>query len=335
MRNYLRIPRIMLYLLLVTCSVTIPACRRSEVPGDSPTPTKVRIGYQALSSSWTFFVANERLPGREKSFFEEEGLDVEEVRFDSSNTAMEAMLSGQIATDSATTMTVLFNVEEKSPGSLKCFGFQMHTSTQFLESFIARKGSQIRGYNDLRGRKVGVFPGSLNTQITKLLVQSYMDPEKDVTIVQMLPPVQLQALTQGEVDALISYEPTTTLAVTKGVAEVVEHSPWAKHLFEPFPVAAYCFTSNYLDKQPDNARKIARAWARAMQFVKENPSVAAQTIPKYTGIPLGVAPRLNQPLQQTSAEVDRAAVRKLGELYLKFGVTAQPVKADEIYYQQP
>ena len=236
---------------------------QSKTVGD---PIKVKIGYQALASSWAFFVANEKLPGRDKSFFEEEGLQVEAIQFDSSNRAAEAMLRGDIVTDSATTMTVLLNIEESSPGTLKCFGFQMHTKSEFLESFIASKGSGIQGYGDLKGKKIGVFPGSLNQEITKLLLKDYLDPEKDVEIVQMAPPIQLQAITLGQVDALISYEPTTSLALKQGVAELVEDSPWARNIFEPFPVATYCFTAQYIRKEPETAKKIARAWGKAIDL---------------------------------------------------------------------
>jgi len=293
---------------------------------------RVRIGYQALASSWAFYVANERLNGS-RSFFEQVGLEVEPVKFDSSNSAMAAILAGKIATDSATTMTVLANIEERAPGTLKCFGFQIHTPAHFLESFIARRESSIRGYADLKGKKVGVFPGTLNTEITKLLVRPFMDSEHDVTILQMAPTVQVQALARGDVDALISYEPTTTLAVTKGIARVVEDSPWAKHLFNPFPVAAYCFSTQYLKTNPREARAIAQAWARGMRFTQDNPAVAARVIPKYTGISLDIARLLNQPLQQDSTEVDRKSINQLMSLYLKFGLISKPVDGNKIYYQ--
>ena len=293
-------------------------------------PIKVKIGYQALASSWAFFVANEKLPGRDQSFFEEEGLQVEAIQFDSSNRAAEAMLLGEIVTDSATTMTVLLNIEDSYPGTLKCFGFQVHTKSEFLESFIASKGSGIQSFGDLKGKKIGVFPGSLNQEITKLLLKDYLDPEKDVEIVRMAPPLQLQAITSGQVDALISYEPTTSLALKQGVAELVEDSPWARNIFEPFPVATYCFTAQYIRKEPETAKKIARAWWKAINFIHSNPAQAAKTIPVYTKIDPALAGELNQPAQQTSTEVDRQAVQKLADLYYSFGLVSKKIDTSDI-----
>lgn len=295
-------------------------------------PIEVKIGYQALASSWAFYVANEKLPDREQSFFEEEGLQVEAIQFDSANRAAEAMLRGDVVTDSATTMTVLLNIEESSPGTLKCFGFQMHTKSEFLESFIARKGSGIQGYGDLKGKKIGVFPGSFNQAITKLLLKDYLEPEKDIKIVQMSPPIQLQAITSGQVDALISYEPTTSLALKQGVAELVEDSPWARHIFEPFPVATYCFTSQYIRQQPETAKKIARAWWKAIDFIRSNPERASQTIPAYTKIDPALAEVLNQPAQQKSTEVDRQAIQKFADLYASLGLVSKKIDTNDIYF---
>lgn len=294
--------------------------------------TKLRIGYQPLASSWVFYVANAKLPGREKSFFEEEGLQVEPVRFDSANSAAESMLRGDIATDSAITMTVLFNIEDRSPGSLKCFAFQMHTKSQFLESFIAKKGAGIKGYADLKGKTIGVFPGSLNQLLTRILLKDYLNPEKDVTIVQMAPAIQLQAIALGQVDALISYEPTTSLALKQGLAEVVEDSPWAKHIFEPFPVAAYCFTTKFISENPQTASRIVRAWFKAIDYVRADPSSAANTITAYTGIEPDLARELRQPMQQKVTEVDRAAIQRLVDLFRRIDIISKTIDTSDIYY---
>ncbi len=315
-------------IIAVAASGLYYAARQST----TQTAHSVKIGYQALAGSWAFYVANEVLPGREKSFFAEQGLDVEAIRFDSSNNAAEAMLRGDIATDSATTMTVLFNIEERSPGTLKCFGFQVHTTTEFLESLIARKGSGIKGYGDLKGKKIGVFPGSLNQAITKLLLKDHLNPDIDVSIVRMTPPIQLQALTIGDVDALISYEPTTSIALAKGVAEIVEDSPWAKHIFEPFPVATYCFTTEYLNRHGETAQKIVRAWFKAIDYIRTNRDNASGTIPSYTEIEPSLAQKLNQPAQQKSTEVDRDAVQRLADLYLEFGIISRKIDTANIYY---
>lgn len=292
---------------------------------------EVKIGYQALAGSWVLYVANEKLPGRDQSFLAEEGLDVEALRFDSSNTAAEALLRGDIVTDSATTMTVLFNIEERSPDALKCFGFQVHTESEFLESFISGRSSGVSSYADLAGKKLGVFPGSLNQAISSLLLKDHLE-DGQVELVQMRPSLQLQALTSGQVDALISYEPTTSLAVKSGVAQVVEHSPWAKHLFEPFPVATYCFTSKFIAAEPEIAAKIARAWFRAIDYIRADPTSAAATIPIYTQIEPALARELNQPAQRKSTEVDREAVQRLADLYMSFGLISQPIDTSDIYY---
>ena len=243
------------------------------------------------------------------------------------------MLRGEIATDSATTMTVLFNIEERAPGSLQCFGFQVHTEEEFLESLIVRKNSGISGYADLAGKKIGVFPGSLNYAITELLLSKFIDPDSEsVDVVRMPPPVQLQAITLGEVDALISYEPTTSLALKNDVAELVEDSPWAKRIFSPFPVASYCFTTDYIAKSKGTADKIARAFFKAIDYIRSNRHEASATISKYTSIDPEIALSLRQPAQQKSTEVDRDAVDRLVELYRSFGVISKPVDASGIYF---
>jgi len=309
-----------LVVVVVAIAIIIVATRKKE-------PTAVKFGYQPVASNYPFFVA------LEKGFFEDEGLRVKPVKFQSSNTAAEAMVTGRIVSDASTTMTVLLGIEARSPGQLKAYAFQTHTKTDFLESIIVRKGAGIRSLSDLKGKKIGIFPGSFNKKITELVLKDFLDPEEDVTLVPMAPPLQLQALSSGQVDALVSYEPTTSIALEKGLAEVLEHAPWEKHVMDPFPAVAYCLPTKFIETNPDVARRIVRAMYKAIDYIRNHPVEAARTIPKYTPVERNLAAKLNQPLQQKADEVDRDAVQKVSDLLYSAGILEKKVETRNIYYE--
>ena len=97
-------------------------------------------------------------------------------------------------------------------------------------------------------------------------------------------------------------------------------------------MATYCFTTRFLEEQPETAEKITRAWFRAIEFIRTNPDEAAATIPIYTNIEPSLAKKLNQPAQQKSTEVDREAVQKVADLYQSFGIISKPIDTSGMFF---
>ncbi|WP_198037054.1 ABC transporter substrate-binding protein [Nocardia sp. BMG51109] len=86
------------------------------------------------------------------------------------------------------------------------------------EHIVVRAGSGITSWNDLRGKKIGVPPNSF---VEMLLRASLREAGVDVAGVELVPfagagPPLQTALRNGEVDALVAWEPNGATAITEG-----------------------------------------------------------------------------------------------------------------------
>jgi NitT/TauT family transport system substrate-binding protein len=88
---------------------------------------------------------------------------------------------------------------------------------------VAKAGTPIRAIADLRGRRVGIWPGSTQEVfILERLRQSGMSV-RDITAVRV-PFGEMHAmLARGEIDAYVGAEPGPGLSLSSGVGQLVEY----------------------------------------------------------------------------------------------------------------
>jgi NitT/TauT family transport system substrate-binding protein len=287
----------------------------------------VKIGYQPLASNVPFYVA------MEKGFFTDEGLKVEPVRFESANTAVEALLNNQIATDVVIPLFVIFSIEQNNPDQFRLYAFQSDTKEHTHEAFIVRKDSKITSLKDFKGKKIGCFPGAAAQAYIKIMLKNVLNENEDITIVPMPPQLQLQALENKQIDVLLAYEPTLTIALEKGVAKVILKSSFAKLLRDPFPVTAFPFTKKYVDENPKIARKIVNAFYKSFDYIKKNPLEANKTIVKYTNLDEKYVGKLNQLLQQKLGEISKKQIQDFADWHYEIGLLKKKIDVSGIFYK--
>jgi sulfonate transport system substrate-binding protein len=85
---------------------------------------------------------------------------------------------------------------------------------------LVRGGSGIAGWSDMRGRRIGIIRGSTDELIFRIaLAHNGIDMDKDTQVTTMQAPADLLlALRNGDVDAVVTYQPNTAQAESQGVA---------------------------------------------------------------------------------------------------------------------
>jgi len=109
--------------------------------------------------------------------------------------------------------------ESKFPGTFKVFGLQGGGIKVGLinDGLIVKPDSDIKSFADLRGKKLGHVPGIQWRTISRHMVRaSGLDPDKDVTLVDLAVGMQVPAVVGGSVDATLSLEPVGSVAVASG-----------------------------------------------------------------------------------------------------------------------
>lgn len=84
-----------------------------------------------------------------------------------------------------------------------------------------KKDSDIASIEDLKGKKVGLVVGSISQDFLDRLLQSVNLKTEDVELVNLSPGEQPQALENGDVDAITSWNPTLTKVQSDGIGTLL------------------------------------------------------------------------------------------------------------------
>jgi NitT/TauT family transport system substrate-binding protein len=140
-----------------------------------------------------------------KSYFKEEGLDVTIKEFDSGRLSLLAMLKGDEGIDisAAAPTPIMFNSFNRQDFSI----FATFAYAYEDIKVIANKDKGITTAADLEGKKIGTPMGTTGQFFTEtFLIYNAVSPS-DVELVNVAPSDLPPALNEGEVDAIVIWEP--------------------------------------------------------------------------------------------------------------------------------
>jgi NitT/TauT family transport system substrate-binding protein len=318
-------------LVLVIClaaavtlaGITLTSCGKPQ-PKLPAKPVSVPFAYQPFGSNLTFFVAVDR------GFFKKRGIDIQPEKIISANDAANAVVTARVAGNATVPLNVLLNIEENEPGTMKILMVKATSSKQWSDYLLVKKGSKIKSVADLKGRKVGGYPGSAQQTILKLVLGKFM-PEKDILTVELPPGTQLQALDSGQVAAMIAYDELAEAALSTGVAQVLEEDPIGKHIIDPLYGFPYVLSTQYAREHPGVARKLRDAMYEAADFIQTNDKEAREIMAKWVGTKPEIAAKVRLWNQVKAEDVDRKALQRLADIFYQNGVTKKRIDTSGLY----
>jgi NitT/TauT family transport system substrate-binding protein len=132
---------------------------------------------------------------------------------------------------------------------------------------IAKAGSPIRKFADLKGKKVGLQPGSTQDLVVmERLKQEGMKPA-DLQIVRLGLGEMHAALSRGDLDAYVGTEPGSSMSVMDGIGQLVEH-PYGTEIGDL--VTCMMANADVVKKDPRMVRDFVLTHARATEYLKAN-----------------------------------------------------------------
>lgn len=291
--------------LVITFSTTSSCSSTDE-------KTVVRIGYLNITASLPLFIAEE------KGFFNDEGITIESIPLATSNQLVDGLLTDNLHCFVEAAAVPVFLAEQKSPGKIKIFAASEITNESPFDALIVDDSSSIKNLKDLEDKKIGVFPGTTATAFLKdFLIDSGVNTQ-NIVFTPIPPQSQLAALKSGSIDALHSYEPTTTIAVLKSNCRVLFSSVYAKML-SPNPQGVACISEAFLKQHPELAKKVVTALERAMRFMKENPAECRSILQKRLSLDADVASRCTFLYMSAHKDINRKSLQEYADLLVKLG----------------
>jgi ABC-type nitrate/sulfonate/bicarbonate transport system substrate-binding protein len=273
---------------------------------------EVRIGSLPIIASLPIFVADEN------RLFAHENVRSKTIPFSNSNDMVNALVVGQVDVLPAVSVVPIVHLEIQSAGKARVFSHSRMSRSNALDKIIVKEGSGLRRLEDLRGRKLGVFPGTAPTNMLRVFLRKHDVDPQTVAFVQLPVPVQLSSLESGAVDALFAYEPVTTTALAQGGYRPLFGSVYAD-LLTPCPIGVSVISREFEKRHPELARRTVSALQQSLAYMASHPSESRELLPKFTTISPDIAMRVNLADVTLSNQVDVANLQQFIDLLYDAG----------------
>ncbi|MCJ7664344.1 MAG: ABC transporter substrate-binding protein, partial [Desulfobacterales bacterium] len=263
----------------------------------------VKIGYLRLVMSLPTFVA------QGKGLFSQEGLQVELIPFDSATAIMDALMAGRIDCIGSNGITGFWFAAQSAPQRFKIFLLYGTKSMEEDNSFsvVVKKDSPLKGLKDLKGKKVGTYPGASSVALAKAVIRTQIDPDK-VIFTEIPPPNMIQVLAVGQIDAFFAPEPSGMIAIAQWVGRYLRESPLTLlKLRRGIPGAAFAFSAKFLQGSPEQAKRLKSCLDKAVDYIRTNEKEARPYLVKYTGLTETVAMSISFDQWMKLEEFDKRA----------------------------
>lgn len=274
------------------------------IPGQASAANEtVEFSWIPSTDGLPFFVA------LEKKMFEAEGIEAVSNKLGSPSLVIDTFISGRADVGpGAVASGIALIAEAQFPGTFRFFGFaggRLKPTPIVNNGLVALNDSPINGFEDLKGRKLGVVPGIQWRTISRyILRKAGLDPDKDVQLVELALPAQTPAVISGNVDALLSFEPMVSMAVATGEIKVVVDNPCQRFIGDPFWGGISLVTTKLLDSNPEIVAKVIKVLNEATKLTQEDFDLYKPLLHKYAGIPEQTLPFINPVLYRSESEVD-------------------------------
>jgi ABC-type nitrate/sulfonate/bicarbonate transport system substrate-binding protein len=260
--------RIAAFLTCIAVLSATAACSGDEPapggPAAGPAPAKVRV-----STVPGTLLALPQYVAEARRYYEDHGLDVSLVPTASGPAAMQALLAGDVDI-MLNSPDLILQANDKG----KAIRFIAGNTGRGVTTLIARtrwpvpnKGRYPDAVRDLEGAKVGVTArgSQAENQLRVMLHDAGLDPDKDVTIVATGGlDTAVAALSAGQVDAWIGFEPGTTTVIRQlreGTAVVDLRRAEGPERLVDYPANGYAAERSYIEGH----KRIITSFVEAME----------------------------------------------------------------------
>ncbi|MBS9721451.1 aliphatic sulfonate ABC transporter substrate-binding protein [Tianweitania sp. BSSL-BM11] len=223
--------------------------------------------------------------GIKKGLFAQHGLEVQWQSFSTGSARMSSLAIGEIdfgGTGSISAIALM------ASGAKAFYVIAAPDSYATVEGIITTP--DINSVADLKGKKLGVpFATSSHVLALDVLEQAGLDPNKDVTLINLPSSDAPSALMAKQVDAVTTWTPAfNSLKAqpnTKVLLDAREFSLYKQFKLGPGP-DLLVVNQSFADKNPKSTTAFLQGYFEASQFIKDNPDEAAKILMELTQLPM-------------------------------------------------
>jgi len=265
---------IIVLVLLMVASIFVSGCASNDNKGnesgvnETSTLTELRFGYQPSTHQIAYMTA------AEKGWWQEDlapyGIKkITDKSFPTGQPEMQAMMSGSLDVAYVGAAPVLTAISQGLDAKI-VEPVQVNGS-----SLVLRPEYKYESPKDLKGLKIATYPaGSIqDTLLRKWLKENGLNPENDVTILEMTAGDAVTAISSKQVDAAFLPHPSPAVIEKEGNGRTVVQSGQ----MEPNHACCVLVVSGKLIREhPDIVEQIVKTHIKATNYNQEHVDEAAQ-----------------------------------------------------------
>jgi NitT/TauT family transport system substrate-binding protein len=230
-------------------------------PKTPPSVEKIILGTEAITLASPIWIA------ADKGYFQEEGLQVEIKTFSSGKATFQALLNDHsIDLATAAQTPLVYNSFQNRDYAI--IGRIVNSDNEV--KILARQDKGLKTPGDLKGKKIGITLGTSSHFFLGLFLLNYHLRMADVKMIDLEQTHLSEALIQGQVDAIVTWEPFSFLA-RKALGEKAMLFPsQGLYRLDYYLIARNDFIKNH----PEVLRRFLRAVEKGEVFIKKNENEA-------------------------------------------------------------
>ncbi len=260
----------------LACVILFWSCNGNSTSRKS---NKLTVGYLPIAVALPLLVAND------EGYFRDQGFDVEMVRMASSNELANAATSGQVDVSVVATNVMLdIGFVSKKKHSLIITNPYTDQEGHIADYMLVKASSPISKLADLKGKKIGVFPGSVIKIFCTLILEKHGLKKDDYQLVELAPKDWTVALETGQIDALSALEPLASQIIQDKIGKPIV-SGFYSQLMPNVPLSGHWISEDYVrQNNKERVDRIILAVDKAVDLINKNPQKAKEYLVKYANV---------------------------------------------------
>lgn len=198
----------------------------------------------------------------------------------------------------------------------------------------------LQSLRDLKGKRVGVESTALGAYLLSRALEKAGMRLQDVRVIPLGASEHAAAYKQGQVDAVVTFEPTRSILLAAGARLLFDSTQIPGEI-----VDVLVTQQSILDNQQPMMKTLGRAWFRSLDYLTQNPQEAARRIAPRQGVTpdqfLAALKLLKIPnlaenqaiLSQTDPTLANGA-QQLSQIMVDQKLLKQPIAVKELFSNQ-
>ena len=212
--------------------------------------------------------------GKERGYFDQEGIDLEIQEGRGSGVTVQAVAAGTATFGYADVPTMMKAASKGAP--VTAVGVALQTSPMSVMGFADKN---IRKPEDIKGKTVAVTPGDSMSQIWPLFLKKTNLKDSDFKQVAGDAQTKLNAVMNGQADLLLGYVMDQAIKLQDATQKQVYPIRFADYGVNMVS-SGIIAQKEFLKQKPDVAKRFMRAATRSLEEAAKNPEAAVDAMLK-------------------------------------------------------